>query len=55
MQTVNFANFPIKTAHFSADGKEFIVGSKHFDHFYTYDLHKGVPKKVGATFYRIPK
>lgn len=46
MQSVNFKDFPIKTAHFSADGSEFIVGSQHFGHFYTYDMEKGVTSKI---------
>ncbi len=41
MQTVNFKDFPILTAHFSADGREFLAGSKHYDHFYVYDMGKG--------------
>ncbi|XP_059079896.1 U3 small nucleolar RNA-associated protein 18 homolog [Tigriopus californicus] len=46
MQSVNFKDFPIKTAHFSADGSEFIVGSQHFGHFYTYNMEKGVTSKI---------
>ena len=46
MQTVNFENYPIKTAHFTADGKQFIVGSQHFSHFYMYDMIAGKTIKV---------
>ena len=46
MQTVNFENYPIKTAHFTADGKNFIVGSQHFSHFYIYDMMAGKTIKV---------
>ena len=41
MQTINFENYPIKTAHFTADGKQFIVGSPHFSHFFMYDMIAG--------------
>ena len=46
MQTVNFENFPIKTAHFTSDGKQFIVGSQHFSHFFMYDMIAGKTVKV---------
>jgi len=46
MQTVNFENYPIKTAHFTADGKNFVVGSQHFSHFYMYDMMAGKTIKV---------
>lgn len=46
MQTVNFENFPIKTAHFTSDGKQFIVGSQHFSHFFMYDMIAGKTIKV---------
>ena len=41
MQTVNFENFPVKTAHFTADGSQFIAGSQHFGHFFVYDMLAG--------------
>ena len=41
MQTVNFEKFPIKTAHFTADGKQFIVSSQHHNHFFMYDMLAG--------------
>ena len=40
-QTVNFEDYPIRTAHFSADGREFIVASRQHSHFYVYDMEKG--------------
>eukprot|EP00095_Tigriopus_kingsejongensis_P012482 maker-scaffold789_size96855-snap-gene-0.21 protein:Tk12482 transcript:maker-scaffold789_size96855-snap-gene-0.21-mRNA-1 annotation:"u3 small nucleolar rna-associated protein 18 homolog" len=46
MQSVNFKDFPIQTAHFSAGGQEFIVGSPNFAHFYTYDMAKGVTSRI---------
>jgi len=50
IQTVNFENFPIKTAKFSSSGNEFIVGSQHHAHFFVYDMMIGkiikVPWKV---------
>ena len=42
MQSVHFENFPIKTAHFTSDGKQFLVGSQHFGHFFAYDMVKGM-------------
>ena len=45
-QTVNFENFPIKTAHFTADGQKFMAGSQHFGHFYVYDMYAGKIIKV---------
>ena len=41
MQSVHFENFPIKTAHFTSNGRQFLVGSQHFGHFYAYDMVKG--------------
>jgi U3 small nucleolar RNA-associated protein 18 len=41
MQTVNFEDFPIRTAHFSADGSEFVAGSQQHEHFFVYDMEKG--------------
>jgi len=46
IQTVNFENFPIKTAKFSASGNEFIVGSQHHPHFFVYDMMIGKTIKV---------
>lgn len=46
IQTVNFANFPIRTAHFSRDGSEFVCGSSKADHLFSFDLHKAVPVKI---------
>ena len=46
MQTVNFQDFPVKTAHFSADGNEFLVGSQHFPHFFAYDMLAGKSTKI---------
>ena len=46
IQTVNFQNFPIKTAKFSASGNEFIVGSQHHPHFFVYDMMIGKSIKV---------
>jgi len=46
MQSVNFENFPIRTAHFTSDGKQFIVGSQHFPHYFVYDLNAGKSIKV---------
>ena len=42
IQSVHFENFPIKTAHFTSDGKQFLVGSQHFGHFFAYDMVKGM-------------
>ena len=41
MQSVHFENFPIKTAHFTSNGRQFLVGSQHFGHFFAYDMVKG--------------
>jgi len=46
IQTINFQNFPIRTARFSASGNEFIVGSQHHPHFYVYDMMLGKSIKV---------
>ena len=46
MQSVHFENFPIKTAHFTSDGKQFLVGSQHFGHFFAYDMVKGQTIRV---------
>jgi len=46
IQTVNFENFPVKTAKFSANGTEVIAGSQHHPHFYVYDMMIGKTMKV---------
>eukprot|EP00088_Acartia_fossae_P013005 TRINITY_DN16736_c0_g1_i2.p1 TRINITY_DN16736_c0_g1~~TRINITY_DN16736_c0_g1_i2.p1 ORF type:complete len:612 (-),score=195.92 TRINITY_DN16736_c0_g1_i2:70-1710(-) len=46
IQTVNFKDFPVKTAKFSTDGNEVIVGSQHFPHFFVYDMIAGKIVKV---------
>jgi len=46
IQTVNFENFPIRTAKFSASGNEFLVGSQHHPHFFVYDMMLGKSIKV---------
>ena len=46
IQTINFKDFPIKTARFSASGNEFIVGSKFHPHFFVYDMLAGQTVKV---------
>lgn len=46
VQTVNFADFPIRTAHFSADGGEFICGSGQAKHLNIFDLHKAQATRV---------
>ena len=46
IQTINFKDFPIKTAKFSASGNEFIVGSKFHPHFFIYDMLAGQSVKV---------
>ena len=46
ISTVNFQNFPIRTAHFSSSGDQFFVGSQHFPHFFVYDLNSGKTMKV---------
>ena len=38
---MNFEDYPIRTAHFSADGSEFIVASQQHKHFYVYDMGGG--------------
>jgi len=46
MQTVHLADFPIKTAHFSSNGQEFICASRKAKHLYVYDLVKAKAAKV---------
>jgi len=46
IQTINFKDFPIKTAKFSACGNQFLVGSKFHPHFYVYDMIAGQSIKV---------
>jgi len=38
--------FPIKTAHFSADGNEFLASSQHFKHLFVYDMLAGKIQKI---------
>ena len=49
IQSVNFQDFPIKTAHFSANGEQFVLSSQHHSHFYSYDLQKGVTDKINLS------
>ena len=46
IQTVNVQNFPIECARFSADGREFLVGSQHHPHLFVYDMMAGKIGKV---------
>merc|ERR1719499_2292926 len=46
IQTVNFKDFPITTARFTACGNQFIVGSKHHPHYFVYDMLAGQSTKV---------
>jgi len=46
IQTINFENFPIKTAKFSTNGEEFVVGSQHHGHFFVYDMMAGKIVKI---------
>ena len=46
LQTVNFQNFPIRTAKFSSCGNEFIVGSPNHPHFYVFDMITGQSRKI---------
>jgi len=52
IQTVNFKDFPIKTAKFSVNGEELIVGSPNHAHFFSFDMIAGkiseipMPKKL---------
>ena len=48
LQTVNFQNFPIRTAKFSSCGNELIVGSPNHPHFYVYDMITGQSRKVST-------
>ena len=49
LQTINFQNFPIKTAKFSSCGNEFLVGSSNHPHFFVYDMIAGQSRKVDVT------
>ena len=40
LKSIHLENFPIKTAHFTSNGKQFLAGSQHFGHFFAYDLTK---------------
>ena len=46
IKSVHFENFPVKTAHFTHDGRQFLAGSQHFGHYFTYDLGKDQIVKV---------
>ncbi|XP_054716390.1 LOW QUALITY PROTEIN: U3 small nucleolar RNA-associated protein 18 homolog [Uloborus diversus] len=46
IQSVHFENFPIHTAHFTADGNEIVAGSNKFGHFFTYDMISGKTSRV---------
>ncbi len=46
IQSVNFSDFPIKTAHFSHDGSEFICGSQQASYLHLYDLGKAKATRV---------
>lgn len=46
LQTVQFERFPIRCAHFSNDGTQFLVGSQHHGHFFVYDMMEGRSIKV---------
>uniref|UniRef100_T1INF8 NodB homology domain-containing protein n=1 Tax=Strigamia maritima TaxID=126957 RepID=T1INF8_STRMM len=46
IQSIKFKNFPISTAHFSANGHEFIVGSEKNGDIYYYDMMAGKVSKV---------
>ncbi len=48
MQSVNFSDFPIKTAHFSHDGSEFICGSQRASHLQVFDLGSARASRVEA-------
>ena len=40
LKSIHLENFPIKTAHFTANGKQFLAGSQQHGHFFAYDLTK---------------
>lgn len=46
LKSLHFENFPIQSASFMSDGRSFIAGSKHFGHFYAYDMVKDQSYKV---------
>ncbi|XP_023341141.1 U3 small nucleolar RNA-associated protein 18 homolog isoform X2 [Eurytemora carolleeae] len=46
IQTINFKDFPIKTAKFSVDGNEVIAGSQFHTYFYVYDMIAGKVIKI---------
>ena len=48
IHTINFKDFPIKTAKFSSCGNEIIVGSSHHPHFFVYDMIAGQSRQVGS-------
>jgi len=43
---VQFERFPVRCAHFSHDGTQFLVGSQHHGHFFVYDMMEGRSIKV---------
>lgn len=46
LQTVQFERYPVRCAHFSQDGAQFLVGSQHHGHFFVYDMMEGRNIKV---------
>ncbi|KAJ1523333.1 hypothetical protein ONE63_001204 [Megalurothrips usitatus] len=46
LQTIQFERFPVKCAHFSTDGTQFLVGSQNHGHFFVYDMMEGRSIKV---------
>ena len=40
LKSIHLENFPIKTAHFTSNGKQFLAGSQQHGHFFAYDLTK---------------
>ena len=43
---MNFSNFPIRTAKFSASGSELMAGSNNHPHYFVFDLMLGRTTKV---------
>ncbi len=48
IQTVNFEGFPIRTAHFSSDGREFICSSDRSTQLHVFDLGRSRANTVEA-------
>lgn len=46
LQTIQFERFPVRCAHFSHDGSQFLVGSQHHGHFFVHDMMEGRTIKV---------